>query len=93
MIGDRVKKTGGNYTHTGTVVAEFTTTSGAARIVIEFDAPVQGMLFILRPDQVVENAAGSHAESLRQTIREQAAEIERLRSLIPPPGSIIDTTA
>jgi len=51
-IGDRVKKTGGSFEHTGTVQAIFKTRSGQDRIVIEFDDPVAGMLFIYRPDQV-----------------------------------------
>lgn len=50
----RVRKEGGSFQHTGTVVAEFKTTSGEVRIVVEFDEPVQGMLHIYRPDQVVE---------------------------------------
>lgn len=48
----RVKKVGGSFQHTGTVVAEFVTTEGNPRIVLEFDAPVNGMLHIYRPDQV-----------------------------------------
>jgi hypothetical protein len=48
----RVKKIGGTYQHTGTIVAEFKTTAGESRIVVEFDAPVAGMLHILRLDQV-----------------------------------------
>lgn len=48
----RVKKVGGSFQHTGTVVAEFTTVEGNPRIVLEFDAPVNGMLHIYRPDQV-----------------------------------------
>ena len=50
----RVQKVGGSFQHTGTVVAEFVTTGGEPRIVVEFDAPVKGMLHIYRPDQVVE---------------------------------------
>lgn len=48
----RVRKIGGSFQHTGTVVAEFTTTAGEPRIVLEFDAPVAGMLHVYRPDQV-----------------------------------------
>ena len=48
----RVEKIGGSFQHTGIVVAEFKTTTGEDRIVIEFDAPVQGMLHVYRPDQV-----------------------------------------
>ena len=48
----RVRKKGGSFQHTGVVVAEFETTAGAKRIVLEFDPPVDGMLHIYRPDQV-----------------------------------------
>lgn len=48
----RVRKVGGSFQHTGTVVASFRTTAGAERIVVEFDAPVSGMLHVYRPDQV-----------------------------------------
>jgi len=48
----RVRKIGGSFQHSGTVVAEFTTTAGEPRIVLEFDAPVAGMLHVYRPDQV-----------------------------------------
>lgn len=52
MIGLRVRKVGGSFEHTGTVVASFFTTAGQERIVVEFDPPVQGMLHIYRTDQV-----------------------------------------
>jgi hypothetical protein len=52
MLGKRVRKTGGSFEHTGTVVAEFETTAGKRRIVLEFDPPLDGMLHIYRPDQV-----------------------------------------
>lgn len=52
LKGKKVRKTGGSFQHTGTVVSEFETTGGAQRIVLEFDAPVDGMLHIYRPDQV-----------------------------------------
>lgn len=52
LLNKRVRKTGGSFQHTGTVVAEFNTTAGEPRIALEFDAPVQGMLHIYRPDQV-----------------------------------------
>ena len=52
LIGKRVMKVGGSFQHSGVVVAEFTTTAGEPRIVLEFDAPVAGMLHIYRPDQV-----------------------------------------
>lgn len=53
LLYKRVLKSGGSFQHTGTVVAKFTTLAGEARIVLEFDAPVQGMLHVYRPDQVV----------------------------------------
>lgn len=49
--GVRVRKTGGSFTATGTVVGVFTTTAGLPRLVLEFDCP-KGMLHIYRPDQV-----------------------------------------
>ena len=52
LIGKRVKKVGGSFQRTGVVVAEFVTTAGKPRIVLEFDAPVSGMLHVYRPDQV-----------------------------------------
>ena len=52
LLGKRVRKSGGSFQHTGVVVAEFHTTAGELRIVLEFDAPVDGMLHIYRPDQV-----------------------------------------
>lgn len=48
----RARKIGGNFQHTGTLVAEFQTTMGETRVVLEFDAPVQGMLHVYRADQV-----------------------------------------
>lgn len=48
----RVRKVGGSFQHTGTVVCEFFTTLGEPRVVLEFDAPIRGMLHIYRPDQV-----------------------------------------
>lgn len=54
LKGKRVRKIGGSFEHTGTVVAEFTTTAGNIRTVVEFDPPVSGMLHIYRPDQLEE---------------------------------------
>jgi hypothetical protein len=51
-MSKRVRKIGGSYQHTGTIVSEFTTTTGETRIVVEFDEPVKGLLHIFRPDQV-----------------------------------------
>lgn len=48
----RVRKTGGSFQNTGTVLAEFRTLAGEPRIALESDAPVAGMLHIYRPDQV-----------------------------------------
>lgn len=52
LIGKRVIKSGGSFQHTGVVVAEFKTTAGAERVVLEFDEPVSGMLHVYRPDQL-----------------------------------------
>ena len=52
LVGKRVRKVNGSFQHTGVVVAEFVTTAGEPRIVLEFDAPVSGMLHVYRPDQV-----------------------------------------
>jgi len=52
MISERVRKIGGSFQHTGTIVAQFNTLAGEPRIVLEFDAPVAGMLHIYRPDQI-----------------------------------------
>lgn len=51
-LNRKARKVGGSFEHTGTIVAEFTTTRGDKRIVLEFDNPVSGMLHIYRPDQV-----------------------------------------
>lgn len=48
----RVRKSGGSFQHTGSVVSSFKTLAGEPRIVLEFDAPVGGMLHTYRPDQV-----------------------------------------
>lgn len=52
LPGQRVRKVGGSFQHTGTIVAAFFTTAGQPRIVLEFDAPTAGMLHIYRLDQV-----------------------------------------
>ncbi len=52
LYGRRVRKIGGDYQHTGIVVSVFAKCDGQTRIVVEFDAPVAGMLHIYRPDQV-----------------------------------------
>lgn len=55
----RVRKVGGSFQHTGTVIAEFNTVAGEHRIVLEFDPPVGGMLHVYRPDQVEELQNGN----------------------------------
>ena len=45
----RARKLGG---YTGTLVAEYQTTTGECRVVMEYDAPVQGVMEILRADEV-----------------------------------------
>lgn len=52
FTGKKVVKVGGSFQHTGVVVAEFKTTLGQRRVVVEFDEPVSGMLHIYRTDQV-----------------------------------------
>ena len=66
----RVMKIGGSFQHTGRVVAEFLTSDGEKRIVLEFDAPIKGMLNIYRPDQVMdlEDQAVSHGNRSRDNI-------------------------
>lgn len=51
-LNRKVKKIGGSFSHTGTVVADFYTSTNSRRIVVEFDPPISGMLHIYRPDQV-----------------------------------------
>lgn len=48
----RARKVGGSFEADGTIVSEFSTTSGERRVVFEFDVP-KGMLHIYRPDQLV----------------------------------------
>ena len=48
-MGDRVSKTGGDYTFEGVVVSRFTKRSGAVRIVVEDD---RGLLMIMNEGQV-----------------------------------------
>lgn len=45
----RARKIGG---YTGTLIAEFQTTTGECRVVIEYDAPALGVMEILRADEV-----------------------------------------
>ena len=73
--GSRVRKIGGSFQHTGVVVAYFFTSGGEPRIVLEFDAPVAGMLHIYRPDQVevllAPNAGVHCAPSEQETVAGQ----------------------
>jgi len=48
----RARKLGGDFQHSGTIIGEVQKTTGEWRVVLEFDAPTQGMLHIYRPDQV-----------------------------------------
>jgi hypothetical protein len=50
-VGDRVRKSGGDYEAVGEIRAVLTKRDGAPRIVVEFDVP-RGLLFVMRPDQV-----------------------------------------
>lgn len=50
-VGERVRKVGGSYEATGTVVAAFKTLSGKQRYVFEFDE-FAGMLHIFNHDQL-----------------------------------------
>lgn len=47
--GDRVMKTGGDYSFTGVVVAKFTKLSGVERVVVENE---QGILHIFNTKQL-----------------------------------------
>lgn len=49
---EKARKTGGSFQHSGTIVSRFRTLAGQERVVLEFDAPVAGMLHIYRPDQL-----------------------------------------
>ena len=76
-----VRKIGGSFQHTGTVVADFKTTAGEPRIVLEFDAPVAGMLHVYRPDQVepCESAAPAVRElqdDLIESVIRDVAELD-----------------
>ncbi len=50
-VGNRVRKVGGSYEATGTVVAAFKTLSGKQRYVFEFDE-FSGMLHIFNHEQL-----------------------------------------
>ncbi len=52
QVNERVRKIGGDYSHTGRVAAIFQTAAGNTRCVVEFEYPVQGMLHIFRLDQL-----------------------------------------
>ncbi len=53
MVGMRARRTGKRFSHTGTIVADFPAGSGERMVVIEFDEPVFGMLFIYPADGVI----------------------------------------
>lgn len=48
-VGDRVKKTGGDYRFDGQIVAKFRKRSGAIRFVVEDD---RGLLFIFSSNNI-----------------------------------------
>jgi hypothetical protein len=50
-IGSRVRKVGGSYEATGTVISAFKTRSGKQRYVFEFDK-LPGMLHIFNHEQL-----------------------------------------
>lgn len=51
-VGDYVRKTGGSYEATGTIVAAFRTKDGKPRYVFEFEE-LKGMLHIFGPDNLI----------------------------------------
>lgn len=54
--GDRVKKTAGDYTFYGEIVAVFPKKSGATRYVVENP---DGVLFILNSGQLIHDGTGT----------------------------------
>jgi hypothetical protein len=56
-IGDRVVKTGGDYTFEGIIIAVFQKRSGAIRYVVEDD---RGLIMIMNPQQLKEAANDRH---------------------------------
>lgn len=88
-----VRKVGGSFQHTGTVVAEFRTTAGEPRIVLEFDAPVAGMLHVYRPDQVEPCEPAAPAQAVPLTDTETHAELWKLavrKGLVTVRSELID---
>jgi len=51
LLGTHVLVQTSSYSHSGWVLTDFSTRAGRRRVVVEFDPPLQGMLYILRPDQ------------------------------------------
>lgn len=49
VVGDKVKKVGGDYVYDGVVVASFRKLSGVIRLVVEDD---RGMLFIFNENNL-----------------------------------------
>lgn len=87
----RVRKIGGSFQHTGTVVAEFTTTGDERRIVLEFDEPVKGMLHIYRPDQVMDIEAPERmVDPVVEAVREDL--LDRSRFGIAKYGTTLNRT-
>jgi hypothetical protein len=50
-VGDRVKKVGGDYSLTGTIVSAFIKLAGQERYVVEADCP-KGLLHIYGPNNL-----------------------------------------
>ena len=75
-LNKKAGKVGGSFEHTGTIVAEFTTTRGDKRVVLEFDNPVSGMLHIYRPDQL--NLIVPKEKSLFSKLKDEAMTLYRL---------------
>ncbi len=50
-VGDRVRKVGGSYQATGTILAAFKTRYGSNRYVFDFDEP-PGLLHIFNHEQL-----------------------------------------
>lgn len=61
FVGDRVRKTGGDYTFVGTIVSLFTKRGGACRVVVEDG---RGLLLIMNETQL-EKIPLSAAEFVR----------------------------
>lgn len=73
-VGDRVTKTTGDYTFTGTVVASFPKRSGETRVVVEND---DGILHIFNPKQLaaVHGTAGPGTLPLTNVTLDDARDL------------------